>query len=1672
MSTQTFAEVFDRLYFDQSNKSEHDKGVKFERMLKRFLQLDPKFAETFSKVWLWDEWPGRTGRDTGADLVAQDRVTGELTAIQAKFYDPSRPLQKSAVDSFFTQLGTTDFSQGLIVHTAGGISPNLDAALKAQTKETQLFGLEGFEDSSIDWSLFDFDKPDDLAKAQHKHPRPYQREAIEAVKQGFELHDRGKLIMACGTGKTFTSLRLVEEFVPNDGTVLFLVPSIALLQQTLNEWTAQADATIRPFAVCSDTSVGRKNANEDMRAHELGFPATTDAGKLVQRFHLANPGHAVSAGEGKTINVVFSTYQSIDVIAAAQGDGTTEGLPDFDLIVCDEAHRTTGATIAGVDESHFVKVHDNKTIHARKRLYMTATPRIFGEDSKAKADQSGTVLASMDNEEMYGPEFHHLGFGKAVDQGHLADYKVLILAVDESSIATSFQSLLAEDGDMNLDDVARIVGCWNGLSKRGVNGQRLSVTDTAPMHRAVAFTRNIKESRALAAQFDRVSTELTVNRTDSGAESMPDDAERFSPSTHRPAALDAGAAQLRMQAEHVDGTFSVAERGKKLRWLQETVPATDEGAETCRILTNAKCLTEGVDVPSLDAVLFLNPRNSQVDVVQAVGRVMRKSATTNKEYGYIILPIAVPSGQDPETALNDNKKYKVIWDVLQALRAHDDRFEAMINKLDLDRASNKTIDVIGVGGQGETSTGNPTDPSGFQDSLFSLARAKEWEDAIFARMVKKVGDKRYWEDWAGDVKEIADRQVTRINAILTGDDPRPAQEFAGFLEGLRGNLNDGISESDAVDMLVQHLITKPVFDALFEDYQFSQHNPVSQVMDSMLNVLDSYNLDSETGSLEEFYRSVRIRAEGIEDAAGKQKIITELYERFFKLAFPKTAESLGIVYTPLPVVDFILRAVNDALTEHFGVGLSDEGVHILDPFTGTGTFVTRLLQSGLIKPEDLARKYANELHANEILLMAYYIAAINIEATFHGLQIDAERDRRAAAGEKSVPDDVLGTQVGYEPFNGIVLTDTFQMTEDGDTLDEAVFTNNNDRVVEQNRLDIRVIVGNPPYSVGQTNENDGNANLRYPTLDATIENTYAKQSSATLKRNLYDSYIRAIRWASNRVLSQDQGGVVCYVSNGGYIDSNNADGLRKTLTDEFHEIYVYNLRGNQRTAGEQSRKEGGKIFDSGSRATVAILLLIKKPGPVDQCALHYKDIGDYLNRDTKLDRVGEATLANLDWETIAPNEAGDWINQRDAKFDSYAPIGDRTTQSGHSVFQLFSTGVATSRDAWVYSASLTSVIAASNRMIDNYNRDIDGWITAGTPTPIDKFITTDPAAISWSSGLKSSFAKKTRISSSDTSVRSSLYRPFNKQNFAFNQLIVSRSSAVSRFYPMEDSTNIGFYLTSPSTHYPTFAVLATDVIPDLHMLDTGQFFARYSYTKTEVAAAGTLFASSGIGADAGTDGGAEGPDGYTRVDNITDWAHQDYKATYGDQVTKDDVFFYVYALLHSPEYRTRYAADLKKQLPRIPKVEGRERFEAFVTAGQELSALHIGYEDLDPYPMTETVLPSAPTDEYERFAVTKMKYGGKSGAWDKTTLKYNRWITLTGLPLEAQEYMLGSRSGVDWLVERYQVKTDKKSGIVNDPNDWSREHGQPRYIIGLIGRVVALSLRTQEIVNGLPSLGE
>jgi len=1562
---------------------ERDKGDRFERLMAAYLRTDPLYADRFSEVWMWADWPGRDGADTGIDLVAEER-TGGLCAIQCKFYDPTHTLEKSDIDSFFTASGKHGFTSRMVVSTTDHWTKHAEEALENQQVPVTRLRVQDLDTSPVDWSKFRIERPEIQVRRKQKQLRPHQEKARDDVLAGLAALDRGKLIMACGTGKTFTALKIAEAQVPSGGSVLFLVPSISLVSQSLKEWSAEAGTPLSIFAVCSDTKVGKRTENEDIGVYDLAFPATTTPEVLVRQ--------VTSAQAGTGITVVFSTYQSIGVIAEAQ----EHGLAAFDLIICDEAHRTTGVTLPTGNESSFVRVHDDTYLHGDKRLYMTATPRIYDDTSKAKAAESDMVLCSMDDPSVYGPEFHHLSFGTAVGEGLLSDYKVLILAVSEAEVSRTFQAQLASpDHELNLDDAARIVGCWNGLSKRGIYPETFAV-DPGPMRRAVAFSRSIKDSKRF--------TDLFADIVDVAGATMTED--------------DGGGDLLRCEVEHVDGTFNALSRNEKLDWLK----AEPKTPDTCRILSNARCLSEGVDVPALDAVLFLNPRNSIVDVVQSVGRVMRKAE--GKEYGYVILPVGIPSDQAPDVALSDNRRYKVVWQVLQALRAHDDRFDAMVNKLDVNQDRGDQIQVIGMSGWEQTANA-PT----VTLQRLALDHLGEWRDAIYAKVVEKVGSRRYWEDWAKDVAVIAERHVARITAILENPDSPAARQFDEFLAGLQANLNDAISPADAIYMLAQHLITKPVFDALFEDYAFAEHNPVSRVMQAMVDALEGEQLDREAESLDAFYDSVRLRAAGIDNAEGKQRVITELYEKFFKTAFPKMAASLGVVYTPIEIVDYIVRSVEATLKAEFGATLSDTGVHVLDPFTGTGTFIVRLLQLGVIDPDALVDKYEKELHANELVLLAYYLAAVNIEAAFHD----------AAGGE-------------YRPFEGIVLTDTFQMGEESPA-DDAYFPDNNARRKRQKEADITVVLGNPPYSVGQGSENDNNKNLAYPKLDEKIRSTYAAGSTAKAKNSLYDSYIRAFRWASDRIGNR---GVVCFVSNGAFIDSGSADGFRKTLAQEFSAIYCLNLRGNQRTSGETSRKEGGKIFGQGSRTPVAITLLVKNLDHAGPAEVYYHDIGDYLSREDKLAQVSSfVDVTGAPWVPISPNAAGDWINQRSDLFETFPPLGNKTSGAKDALFDTYSNGVKTNRDAWAYNFSRDALLANMAATIAVYNdqrADLhERWVSGRerlTPEAVDRFVETDPTRISWDSTLKADLRRNKPAAFAGAKAVPSIYRPFCKQWLYFDRQWDNSVHLVPSLFPTPEQKNLVIALSAAGTR-SQFSVVMSDCVPCLHFADASngsQCFPRYRYVKVDDT--DSLFAG-------------DGPR-YERHDAISARTLDAYRERFGSDVTADDVFYYVYGVLHSPEYRTRFAAELGKMIPRLPMVDA---FSEFAVAGKQLADIHVGYEAVDPWPLDG--LPDAGADP-KTLRVESLRFAGGARKPDKSTIIVNSHVTLSGIPEDAYRYEVNGKSAIAWIMDRYRVKVDKASGIRNDPNLWSDD---PHYIVDLVARIVRVSMESAEIVDGLPALG-
>ncbi len=1622
--------------FRQAATSEREKGTYFEELILCYLCTEATYRDLYSNVWTYSEWAksqGLDGRDTGIDLVAKTSGTGEYHAIQCKLYAEEYKLQKSDIDSFFTASGKKPFTHRIIIATTDKWSEHAEDALQNQQPPVSKIDLHDLENSQIDWSHYHAKSKPTLKTK--KQLRDHQRFAVDATKHGLSDTDRGKLIMACGTGKTFTALKIAEELAGAGKRVLFLVPSLNLLSQTLTEWTQESEIPLHSFAVCSDSDVGKKRKKDDDTVqtftHELRYPATTEPARLATEMSKRH--------DAQHMSVVYSTYHSIDVISRAQHEYRLE---NFDLIICDEAHRTTGATFDAEDESNFVRVHDADYIRATKRIYMTATPRIYGDNAKASAEKDNVALCSMDDEKLYGKELFVITFSEAVKRGLLVDYKVIVLAVEETHVNRRIQNLLKDpDNQLKVDDAAKIIGCWKALSKQGFSDDLIG--DDAAMQRAVAFCQVIETSKE--GKSHKVSSKQIAGMFQAVVEAYQE-SEEFEQ-----------VVRLTCEAEHVDGSMNAGQKETKLDWLKAEVPDN-----TCRILSNVRCLSEGVDVPALDAVLFLTPRNSQVDVVQSVGRVMRNAPC--KKRGYVILPVVIPAGVEAHEALSDNKTYAVVWQVLQALRSHDDRFDAMVNKLDLIGRDTSKMEVIAITDkiqkkQEQASKGKTNGNAGKggysigQTEASYVAKPEqhalqfeigEIERAIYAKLVQKVGNRHHWEDWANDIAKIARTHIDRIKAILENpDNAKERKAFGEFSAELRDDLNDSISDSEIIEMLAQHLITKPVFDALFEDYSFAQNNPMSQAMQAVLDILQEHNLNKEADTLQSFYDSVKMRAEGIENATGKQKIVVELYDKFFRNAFPKMTERLGIVYTPVEVVDFIIHSVNHILQTEFGQTLGSEGVHIIDPFTGTGTFITRLLQSGLITPEQLPYKYQNEIHANEIVLLAYYIAAINIEAVYHS---------------------IIGGN--YQPFEGICLTDTFQLYEKEDLVD-ALLVQNSARRKRQKKLDIRVIVGNPPYSIGQKNENDNN-NVEYPYLDARIRSTYAAKSAATLSKGLYDSYIRAIRWACDRIGAS---GVIGFVTGAGWVDTNTFDGLRKCLADEFSSIYVFHLRGNQRTSGETSRKEGGKIFGSGSRAPIAISLLVKNPQASQHGQIHFHDIGDYLSREEKLEMVASyASVAGIpDWQSIAPDAHGDWLKQRDDSFGEFIVLGDKKTD-GNKLFENFSLGVVTNRDAWAYNAARTKLQANMTSMIGFYNAEVKRFNSAhpeldkkSREEVLGNFIDTNPERISWTHNVKQELAKGRLLTFEASSLMPSLYRPFTKQWLYYNRSLNERVYQMPRIFPDTVAENRVICVAGAGAKF-SFCTLITDTLPNLGMVDIGvtQCFPLYIYDEEAEA---TALAQAEMF--------AEEPKANlkrARRDALTDEGLAHFQSAYPtEQISKEDVFYYVYGLLHSPDYRERYADNLSKELPRIPRVKTATDFWAFSKAGRKLAELHLNYETVEKYPLRIESGGLLLTDADYR--VEKMKYGKTGKDKDLTTLHYNDKITLTGIPLEAYDYIVNGKPALDWVVERQCVKTDKDSGIVNDANDWAVETmGNPRYPLELFQRVVTVSLETMKIVNGLPKL--
>ena len=1561
--------TFDELVEQINNNldKQRDRGTAFEKMVVAYLKNEPAYKQKFEDVWMLNEVPAEyhiPKRDTGVDIVAKD-YDGELTAIQAKFYKGK--VSKAGIDSFVAETGKSKYSAGILVSSTDDWNRNAKAELEDTTKPFSIIGLSQLRHAHFDWQKFEFAKENkNLSDKKPKKLRKYQQTAIDNSLKYFSTHDRGKLIMAPGTGKTFTSLKIAEALMHKQNkrqfNVLYLVPSIQLLSQTLFSWNNDVSDNIHmtSFSVVSDSKANKKKGkdDDDLGAKDIGFEPTTNVQDLVDHYKLVQEHNLPN-----DMRVVFSTYQSIEVIKNAQ----KLGYPEFDLIIADEAHRTTGAKALNED-STFTEVHSNTNVKAKLRLYQTATPKIYDQNAKKKAKENSIVVASMDDKSIYGDEIFRLGFGDAVAQGYLTDYKVSVLAVSESYVNKDMQKIMSADNQLKVDDIGKIIGVWNAMVKRdGITGE---ITG-APMKRAIAFTDTIKHSKTISNEFNQVVNDYL--------DSDSDDNNISENSFH-------------VDVHHVDGGLNALEKETQIDWLGND----DIEENRARVLSNVRFLTEGIDVPNLDAIIFFSPKKSQVDIVQAVGRIMRRAE--NKEYGYIILPIVVADGVDPNVALDNDKKYKQVWQVLNALRSTDERFDAEVNTLDLNKKKSGRINIIGVDSSPKSTVDEKTHKE--DEKTVQLELPLEWQEmrkAFYGKVVKHVGDRRYLEDWSKDVADIATMYVRRIKDLIDSNQGAKLA-FDKFLKSLRFNINDSINREQAIEMLAQHLITEPVFNALFSSYDFVRNNAVSKSMNDIISAFKVFGFAKEQEQLKPFYESVKLRASGIDNIQGKQTFIIQLYNSFFKTAFPRVTESMGIVFTPVEVVDFIVHSVDWALNKYFGKSLASKNVHILDPFTGTGTFITRTLyylkeqmDEGKITYDDILRKYTHELHANEIVLLSYYIAAINIEAVF---------------------DEINGPERGYKPFDGIVLTDTFESTEREGTLDDDMFGTNNERLKKQQEVPITAIISNPPYSAGQKEQDDQAQNTHYVGLEAEIKNFYVKNSKSNLSKGMYDSYIKAFRWATDRL---KHSGIIGFVSNGSFIDSKSADGFRASLYKEFNHLYIFNLRGNQRTQGEQSRKEGGKIFGSGSRAPIAISILVKDGSNSHE--LHYYDIGDYLSRKKKLDKICKYnSIQNIDWNIIDPDQNNDWINQRDPRYSSYLSIASNSNEVG--CFSYNALGIGTNRDIWVYGFSKSKLERNMTAFIDFYNQQRN-----------KKEVVRDSKKIKWTAVLEREAKQGEKIDFDTKKIHLAMYRPFTKKYLYYDQPVIERPRLYYKKMGHENETIV----TSGRSSNKPFSTLITNVLPDVQLLMNAQGFMKY-------------------------DNEQNGASLFDNRNNITDYFVQKIG------LNKDKAFSYVYGLLNSSHYQEQYSNDLRKDLARIPIVKDKEKY---VEIGEKLINLHLNYEKIPVYDRCKITY-NGPVN----YKVIKMKFTKKRNTEgklkkDRSTIIFNNSITIENIPEKAYQYIVNGKSAIEWIMDQYQVKTDKKSGITDDPNDYSND---PKYIFNLLLRIINVSVQTVDLINELPPL--
>ena len=1432
-------EVFRQIRERALNSTE--KGTMFEQVMRAAFEANPEFD--FQHVWLWNEWPERTELgytvDIGVDLVAQRRHGGRV-GVQCKFYKDAKVATKGIND--FLALALNDDFDGSILVSTGQIPKH--AATKLIKGSTKLIDLAELESWPVDW-LAGLEDPDAVEWASEpKRPFPHQQEALIEISKGFQEHCRGTVVMPCGTGKSLVAMWAAEEHAGQGGSVLYAVPSIALMGQTMREWARNRSIAHSYFGVCSDPSTGRlpRGAADELTAVQI--PVSTDRADIARRL--------AEAPRPDEMRVVLTTYHSLPVVADAIEQANQairdggQGFEPFDLFVLDEAHRTTGIEDAEAKTgrvSGFKLAHDDSRLPALRRLYMTATPRVFTPRLKAKAakmsEEAGRDLDSysMDDDAVYGPRFFKMAFSDAIDHGLLTDYRVLVVGkrAGSNELSDAYVEVL------RTEDARRKSSARGGLVAEGYATKLLGVLDAlaapktvrsdpqrmsgqiapqtgAPLRSAILFASTVAKSKL-------------VGESGAFAELLGNDHSLLSAISDdlRAKSRAEGEAQpiLHIETDHMDGNTRADVRARQLSWLRAASAAQDplqyagsdgegrgqvqgDGGDqrgaTCRVLANAKVLSEGVDVPALDAVVFMDPRKSTIDITQAVGRAIRRAE--GKELGYIVIPVVVPEGtQMTSEEVLAGSDFSTVWEVVRALRSHDDRVDHWLNGV----GTKPPIDVIAPDdGDSDAEDADDADPAVDQLAL-DLQIKQRLEREVFSKMVDLCGDRQMWPTWGKNAAKVCDQVRDRLSGELLA--PMEAQqEFETFLTAIRETAGERITYHDAQEMVAQHVVTIPIFDALFADSGFAKENPMSKAMDRLLAALAQHSghidadnaanlagfdlaeqvFGAELAPLTRAYRTMRSMLSDDITPAQKVDLMRQIYDGFFAHAMEDVTKRLGIVYTPVEIVDFMVRATDAICRKHFGKGLTAEGVHILDPFVGTGTFIHQILtikgadDRPIIRREDLARKYRHELHATDLVLLAYYVAALKIEA---GME---SRD---------------GFDDGqFQQFENIVYGDTF-LQNDAISSSRLEGTDDNTLIAQmQSQLPIRVIMSNPPWSAGQKRANDDNPNIGYPEIEQRVRDTYGKrhrevtgQGSGKSGGNLY---VEAIRWASDRVgdplpttarRRPEAPGVVAFVHPNSLATGTSLAGMRAALRDEFSDIYVINLRGDAYKQGEEFKREGDKLFGGGSRNGVQITFLVSDPDvsrPDGLADLHYAEIPEYQDRTAKfewLESLAPGTDTFWDsFEEVPVNPSHDWVNLTDNAFEEL-PISlcalsrdrrDDVAVSHHAL------GLTTNCDTYVYSFSRDELVDRTQALVAAY--ELARRAIHERKLPID-VATADEMGedIKWHARLRQAVKTNTQIEFDEDRIRPVLYRPFQQLWLYEDDRILSSVKTITAMFPRD-----------------------------------------------------------------------------------------------------------------------------------------------------------------------------------------------------------------------------------------------------------------------------------------------